>query len=626
MRKLNEAQQKAVEHVRGPMMVLAGPGSGKTTVITERVRFLVQEQRVPSENILVITFTKAAAAEMKERYLAENPGETGVWFGTFHSIFFMMLRLAYHYTADNILKEETRYQILREIVSNSDLEIQDEREFMGDLSSEISKIKGEGINLEHYYSPICPENAFRDIFKKYQETLQRRRLIDFDDMLVYCYELLSARKDILASWQKRFPYILIDEFQDINQVQYQVVKLLAGEEQNLFIVGDDDQSIYGFRGANPDIMQRFSQDYKETKKCILGINYRCDSEIVEAAGRLIENNKNRLPKDIQGVSEKGDAIFVKGYKSGREQNEDIVQKIIEAHKKGLPFGEIAVLFRTNPQARGLTSKLMEHNIPFYLKERLPNIYEHWIAQDLITYVEVAMGNRERGKIWRIINRPSRYVHKGAVTERYIDFEELKLFYEEKPWMIDRIEQLQADLRMVVSLRPFAAINFIRKGIGYEDYITEYAKYRGIRREEMIDILDELQEDARGLENLEDWFEHIKKYGEELLEQAQKAAKTSDKEAVNIMTMHGAKGLEFSHVFIPDVNEGMAPHGKAVLQADMEEERRMFYVAMTRAKNKLFISFVKERLHREVDPSRFLSEIAKDKEKWQKDLQDFDKTI
>lgn len=626
MRELNEAQQRAVRHVEGPMMVLAGPGSGKTTVITERVRFLVQEQEVPAENILVITFTKAAATEMKERYLAENPGSTGVWFGTFHSIFFMMLRLAYHYTADNILKEEMRYQILREIVSHTELEIQDEREFMGDLSEEISKIKGEGINLEHYYSPICPENIFRDIFRKYQETLQKRRLIDFDDMLVYCYELLAARKDILASWQKRFPYILIDEFQDINQVQYQVIKLLAGEKKNLFIVGDDDQSIYGFRGANPDIMQKFLKDYRDAKECVLGINYRCDREIVEAAGRLIAVNKNRLPKDIQGVNSQKEAIGIRGYKSSREQNENLVAEIIKRHQKGVPFGEIAVLFRTNPQARGLTSKLMEHNIPFYLKERLPNIYEHWIAQDLITYVEVALGNRDRGKVWRVINRPSRYVHKGAVTERYIDFEELKLFYEEKPWMIDRIEQLQADLRMVASLRPYAAINFIRKGIGYEDYISEYAKYRGIRREEMLDILDELQEDARGIDSLQDWFDHIKKYGEELMEQAKTAEKTSDKEAVNIMTMHGSKGLEFSCVFIPDANEGMTPHGKAVLQEDMEEERRMFYVAMTRAKHKLYISFVKERLHREVDPSRFLTEIAKDKEKWQKDLQDFDKTI
>ena len=400
---------------------------------------------------------------------------------------------------------------------------------------------------------------------------------------------------------------MIDEFQDINRVQYETVKLLAQPKNHLFVVGDDDQSIYGFRGARPDIMKQFLADYKNAQICELGVNYRCSANIVKAAGNLIAHNQNRLPKDILAAHEAGAKVENLCYEKSAEQNEAIRQQILEYRKKGVLYREMAVLFRTNPQARGLTVKLMEYNIPFELKEHLPNLYEHWIAKDILTYIEVAQGARERSKVMRIINRPKRYVHRNAFTETYADFEELKLFYEDKDWMVDRIEQLQSDLAMLVSLKPYAAINFIRKGIGYDEYIREYAEYRGIRAEDMFDILDELQEDARACETTEAWFDYIKQYGEALQEQENKKYETKE-DAVQLLTMHGAKGLEYEIVFLPDVNEGVAPHNKAVLDADVEEERRLFYVAMTRAKTKLIMSYVKTRLHHETDPSRFLDEI------------------
>ena len=314
-----------------------------------------------------------------------------------------------------------------------------------------------------------------------------------------------------------------------------------------------------------------------------------------------------MPKDILAAHEAGAEVENLCYEKSAEQNEAIRQQILEYRKEGVLYREMAVLFRTNPQARGLTVKLMEYNIPFELKEHLPNLYEHWIAKDILTYIEVAQGARERSKVMRIINRPKRYVHRNAFTETYADFEELKLFYEDKDWMVDRIEQLQSDLAMLVSLKPYAAINFIRKGIGYDEYIREYAEYRGIRAEDMFDILDELQEDARACETTEAWFDYIKQYGDALQEQENKKYETKE-DAVQILTMHGAKGLEYEIVFLPDVNEGVAPHNKAVLDADVEEERRLFYVAMTRAKTKLIMSYVKTRLHHETDPSRFLDEI------------------
>lgn len=643
MTALNKAQTQAVTHFEGPMLVLAGPGSGKTRVITERIHHLIADRGVPPSEILVITFTKAAAAEMRQRYQKlYSMDSVGVRFGTFHAIFFMILKYAYHYSADNIVREEVRREILKELIHSTKLEIQDENEFINDLESEISRVKGDRIDLKHYYSPLCSGEIFQEIFQGYQRTLERKRLLDFDDMLVYCYELLSQREDILKMWQQQFRYILIDEFQDICLVQYDIIRLLAAPENNLFIVGDDDQSIYGFRGAKPDIMKQFLKDYPTAEKCLLEINYRCAAPIVQAAGRVIAQNKNRMEKEIRAAKEysvmpeydskerdvvqeifpEGGGWGVKRVSTGEtlleirkfdknaQQNKEIREKILDYQKRGLSLREMAVLFRTNTQARALSSMLMEYNIPFSMKERIPNLYDHWIVQDVLAYIRVAQGNRERGQVMRIINKPKRYVHRNAFTEPYADFEELKRFYEDKDWMVDRIEQLQYDLSMLACMKPYAAVNFIRRGIGYEEYVSEYAEYRGIRAGELLEILEELQEEAKKHDSFEGWFAYIQEYREELLKQSQKAGENGrqTEDAVQLMTMHGAKGLEFTCVFIPDANEGVTPHSKSILTADMEEERRMFYVAMTRAKKHLHISYLKERFNKEVDISRFVQEI------------------
>jgi len=651
MRSLNRGQMQAVTHFEGPMLVLAGPGSGKTRVITERIHYLISERGVSPSEILVITFTKAAAAEMRQRYKKLYSQDTvGVRFGTFHAIFFMILKFAYHYTADNIVREEVRREILKDLIHGTNLEIQDENDFINDLESEISRVKGDRMDLEHYYSPLCPGDTFREIFRKYQQALERQRLLDFDDMLVYCYELLSQREDILRQWQQQFRYILIDEFQDICLVQYDVMKLLAAPENNIFIVGDDDQSIYGFRGAKPDIMKQFLKDYSGAEKCALDINYRCAAPIVEAAGKVIARNKNRMAKKIRAAEvsasagdEQSDgsgsaavakrhamekvsapagegwavrnpftgdvALEIKVFHKVPEENGEIREKILAYQREGIPLGEMAVLFRTNTQARALSSKLMEFNIPFSMKERIPNLYDHWMVQDVLAYIRIAQGNRERGQVMRIINKPKRYVHRNAFTEPYADFEELKLFYEDKDWMVERIEQLQYDLSMLAKMKPYAAVNFIRRGIGYEEYVREYADYRGIPAEDLLEILDELEEEAKEHETFEGWFAYMQEYREELLRQSRKKGQQRE-DAVQLMTMHGAKGLEFTCVFIPDANEGVTPHSKSVLTADMEEERRLFYVAMTRAKKHLHISYVKERFNKEVDISRFVQEILR----------------
>ncbi len=610
--ELNEAQQKAVCHFQGPMMVLAGPGSGKTRVITQRVRHLITEREISPSHILVITYTKAAAVEMKQRYLQIAGESAPVQFGTFHAIFFMILKQAYHYTAQNVISEEERRKLLRELIQEIELDVRDENEFLADLGSEISRVKGEQMNLEYYHSPSCPGDTFRQIYSRYQKALERRRLLDFDDMMVYCYQLFVERPDILKIWQKQYPFILVDEFQDVNRLQYEILKLLAQPENHLFVVGDDDQSIYGFRGARPDIMQSFVRDF-QPEQCLLDRNYRCSAAVVQAAQALISHNKNRLSKRFIAQDSRQTGVWIQEYEKSAQENEGIRSQILDYHERGISYRQMAVLFRTNPQARGLTAKLKEYNIPFAMKEMIPNLYDHWIARDLFTYIRVAQGSRERGDLLRIINRPKRYVHRNALTEPYIDLEELKRFYEEKDWMVRRLEDFQENIKMLAGLGPYAAVNFIRRGIGYDDYIREYAEYRGIPARDMYDILDELQEDAKGYKSFEEWMEAVRAYGEELLEQREKSRRMRNgqaqrEDAVEIMTMHGAKGLEYECVFIPDANEGVTPHNKATLTADMEEERRMFYVAMTRAQKYLHISYLKERFNKEADVSRFVEEI------------------
>lgn len=607
----NVSQEKAITHGKGPMMVLAGPGSGKTLVITRRTKYLIEEYGVDPRNILVITFTKAAANEMRERFqklMGKN--HIPVNFGTFHAIFFTILKYAYHFNSGNILKEDQKKQFMREIIEKLDLEIEDEKDFINGIENEISLVKGERINLDHYYSINCSEDIFKKIYEEYDNRLRRANLIDFDDMLVYCYELLKERKDILKIWQDKFRYILIDEFQDINKIQYDIIKLLAKPEDNLFIVGDDDQSIYRFRGAKPEIMLNFEKDYMNAKSVLLDVNYRSTVKIIEGAKRVVKNNMKRFSKNIITINSEGEDVQLKTFKELALENQTIIDEVLSYQKKGIPLSEIAILFRTNTQPRALLEKFMEYNIPFKMKDSMPNIYEHWIAKNLIGYIKLAMGQKDRSLFLQVMNRPKRYISREYLTETTVDFEQLKRKYSEKDWMIERIEKLEYDLKMLSNMNPFSGINYIRKGIGYEEYLKEYADYRRIKIDELLEVLDEIQESAKNYKTYEEWFTHIEEYALELAEQA-KNQRENDIDSITMTTMHSSKGLEYEVVFIIDANEGITPHHKAILEVDMEEERRMFYVAMTRARKYLHIYSVKERYNKELEISRFVGEFLLD---------------
>ena len=612
MPSFNKEQRIAVDHVDGPCIVLAGPGSGKTTVITHRTKKLIEEEGVNPSGILVITFTKAAALEMQSRFVSiMNGNKLPVSFGTFHAVYFRILKYAYHYSAENIIREEKKYEILREIIQKMELDISDENEFISNILNEISAVKGEMMDLEHYYSKNCGEEIFKKIFHSYNDHLLRANLIDFDDMLIMCHELLSQRRDILKLWQDKYQYILIDEFQDINRVQYEVIRLLAQPENNLFIVGDDDQSIYRFRGARPEIMLNFEKDYPGAKRVILDMNYRSTGEIVRAAGKVIKNNKKRFDKDIRTVHGEGSKPEILQFKNVYEESRYIMDKINNYIERGYRYGDIAVLYRTNTNPRHLVERMMEFQMPFRIKDIIPNIYEHFIAKDILAYIHASRDFKNRGKmkrsdILRIINKPKRYISREVFRKSEVDMEEVKRFYQDKGYVLERISKFEYDLAMIRNMNPFAAIHYMKNAVGYDTYIEEYAQYRRMKPEELYDIMDELAESAKPYKNYDEWFEHIAAYGEELKKQAKE--RMEKKDGVELATMHSSKGLEYRAVFIMDANESITPHKRALLPEDIEEERRLFYVAMTRAREELHIYYCGERYGKEAETSRFVEEV------------------
>ena len=617
MSSFTKSQSEAIRHQDGPLLVLAGPGSGKTTVVTKRVQYLVQDCHISPSSILVITFTKAAATEMKERFLRlmeqseEKPqGYGNVLFGTFHAVFFNILKLSYGFTAANILREETRYQYMKEIVDRLKLEIDDENEFISGVLGEISLIKNERISLEHYFSKNCAEDIFRKIFASYEQRKRNARLIDFDDMLSYTWELLTKRPDILEAWQKKFRYILVDEFQDINRLQYDILRLLAQLENNLFIVGDDDQSIYRFRGAKPEIMLNFQKDFPTAGRVLLNDNFRSTRQIVNAAGRVIRKNQSRFAKEITARGGEGPGVRILAFEDQQQECLYLLKEMQEYKKNGGAWQQMAVLYRTNTQPRLLIQKFMEFNVPFRVRDQVPNLFEHWIAKNLFCYIRLACGSKLRKDLLPVLNRPKRYMNRECLNDEIICWEYMMDYYKDKPYVCDKIERLQYDLKMLGRMGPFAAINYIRHVMGYEEYLKEYAEFRRMNAEDLMEVLNELQESARAYKTYDEWFAYMERYKKEMDEMRKRQQEV--KEGVHLATMHSSKGLEYDKVFILDAAEGITPYKKAVLDADLEEERRMFYVAMTRAKKELTICWAKKQFSHELTVSRFVEEMKDDR--------------
>ena len=613
--KLNRGQDEAIKHGNGPCMVLAPPGSGKTLIVTERTRYLIEESGVRPDQILVITFTRYAAREMKERFERLTVGKNyPVTFGTFHSIFYGILKCAYGIGANNLMSEKESSVLLQEVLDQTNIEstpeVEDEEELVRELLREVGMVKNGLYHLKDFHSKYLTQDEFAEVFRSYEHQKKELKKFDFDDMLVQCYALFRKKPEILQGWQKRFQYILIDEFQDINRVQYEVIRMLAAPRYNLFVVGDDDQSIYGFRGAKPELMLYMKQEFPSLRTISLTVNYRSTEFITGAAARVILHNDTRFYKRVQSFRGRGQNVHVQEVLDEQEEAQYVTEEIQKKLDQGIKPGEIAVLFRAAVQARMISEILSEHRIPFEMRDYVTNFYRHFIVKDMMAYLQLAAGKRDRSLFLTICNRPLRYLARNSMENRQVNFEDLRKFYCDKDWMLDIIDQFDVDVRMMKNMAPYAAIQYIRKKIGYDDFLKEYAEKHQISWKQLMDVMAELEERSKNFKSYDEWEIHIAKYTQELEEQQAKARKIKGEREnkVQLMTIHSAKGLEFEDVFVIHANEGEIPHQKAEKKDEIEEERRLFYVALTRAKNNLCISYITQKNGNSIKPSRFVEEL------------------
>ena len=611
-KKLNTAQQKAVCHETGPMLVLAGPGSGKTTVLLCRISRLLERGLAKPQEILALTFSKAAAEEMKSRFENLN-GASGVSFGTFHSIFFRILRSRYGWNVEQIFQEEERRNILRNSIEAEKWDIPDLEEYISQFFSQLSLMNSELEQPNRFTPTGMPVEEFRKLYRAYEGYKERHEKLDFDDMLTQCYQLLREDAAVREYWQRKYKFILVDEFQDVNQAQFACLQILAEKHQNLFVVGDDDQSIYAFRGARPDFLLHFPTLYPAAKKVTLNTNYRSTERIVNLAERVIGNNEVRFVKNMKGIGEAGDKVTFFLAEDAAKEAAHIAEKIGRLLDEGMPLTEIAVIYRTNLQGGAFPRELYKRGIPYDLRDNSGNVYEHWVAKDLLAYLLLAENEESDSALRRILNKPKRYIGKDLLAEaETMPYTLLRSFFvcpSLKGWQEENLENLRIDLNQIRKRTPYDAVKYIRKVIGYDEYLEEFAAYRRTSAQVLQEIADEIMETAKDCADVRSFREQLERLSLQMKEQSRK--KGQKRNGVALMTMHGAKGLEFRAVFLPSLVEGIVPHEKGM--DTVAEERRLFYVAMTRASEKLCLSAILQRYEKERKPSRFLAEMGLDAE-------------
>lgn len=615
--KLNENQLKAVEHVDGPCMVLAGPGSGKTRVITYRIANMVVNKDIKPTSILAISFTKASSMEMKNRALALSNDfrMNKVTYGTFHSVFFRILRYFENYNIESILDEKTKRIGLKNILKGLNIENADDDETIGQVINEISYVKNELMDKRDFKSEVLTNDEFIKVYNYYEEYKEQINKIDFDDMLIKTYELLKNNKSALDRVRSAYRYILVDEFQDINKVQFEALKLIANPNNNIFVVGDEDQSIYGFRGSRPDFLLEFEEYFLNTNKVLLDINYRSKGEIIDIANRLIEKNENRYEKVIKcGQGNGANVNYISPEDSEEEAvyiAKDIKDKIQEDYTE---YTDFAVIYRTNIQSRALVDVFMDMRIPFVVKDSIVTIYDHWAAQDILSYLRIGV-NPNSNKDWiRIINKPFRYISKDNLNLIKDEPDFINALINKcdlHPKQVKTINDLDIDITYVKGLNPKNAISYIRTTLDYDRYILDYCTNRKIKTNGLIEILNELESSATNFKTIQEYLDHIERVKSEIVDN--KNNKETD--GVIFTTMHSAKGLEFKNVYIIGANEGTIPHEKSYEIDDeekkndqIEEERRLMYVAITRAEENICISSPINKYGKRVSKSRFVEDI------------------
>lgn len=606
----NKSQIQAISHMNGPAMVLAGPGSGKTTVITHRIKNLIEKAEVRPENILVVTFTKAAAISMQKRFSTLMNGGKGrpVTFGTFHSVFYKILRKSRRYEATEILSERQKTDYIREIIGRYGISSNDISELSQNIINDIGNIKGNMLNAQEYEPSCCKKEDFIKVYNAYNLELKKDGNMDFDDILRECYLLLCENHTILEQWRELYKYILIDEFQDINRIQMNIIELLASPLNNIFVVGDDDQSIYGFRGARPEIMIEFKDYYPEAELIVLDVNYRSTQSIINVAGRVIENNKTRLDKCAHANNDKDFQPDIRKFRNQVEELKFVVSKIKEYENQGISLSEMAILVRNNSQIQEISSFLKNRKIEAESGKYRSNVYNGMVAKDILSYVRGALkfdGTYFNEDLIYVLNKPQRYISRQVVLSVNMNISAVRRIYSK-----NIIDSFLFHIEMIRKLPPQAALSYIRKGAGYEEYLRLYAIENNIPMSGLLKQLEQLAQECSKFNTLEQWINSIdsaqNSEGQNFGKKSSGEGGTNNR--INIMTMHGSKGLEFKAVFIVDANQGIIPTSKALRERDFEEERRLFYVAITRAIDYLNVYAVEERLGCPIEVSMFVEEM------------------
>ena len=472
---MNESQLRAVQSVEGALLLLAGPGSGKTTVITHRIQYLISNLGVSPDKILVITFTKAAAMEMKERFLhLMKQSDTEVVFGTFHAVFYQILRSSPGYRNVSLIQEQERVRMLQHIVEKAQGEHPYGEPDISGVIKQISRFKNR-VNDKASYDVLTDtldESTFPVVLQEYEELLKELGKLDFDDMVRLCYQLLLEDKEKRTYWSRRFQYILIDEFQDINPMQYEVIKLLKGKNTGLFVVGDDDQSIYGFRGADPAIMKRFLEDYTGASKQVLNQNYRSGLHIVEAANRVIGDNKNRFDKQILAMQKETGEVRLIPCKTVEEELDQMLAVMERLHQDHIAYDQMAILCRNNRDFLPFYEALDQRNIPYRADNYRKTMFEHAYIKTMIAYCRYLAGNRERDNFLHLMNQPVRYIKRAALTGTMVRKEDLLSFYQGNYSMRDAIESLFEQLQRMERMKPALGMHYLRKVVGLDRYVAD----------------------------------------------------------------------------------------------------------------------------------------------------------
>ena len=611
---LNNEQREAVFHTEGPLLILAGAGAGKTRVLTHRIAYLIEEMNVPPYNIMAITFTNKAAQEMKDRVLQMVDFGDSVWVSTFHSSCVRILRrhidfLGYD-TDFSIYDTDDQKTLLKHVIKDMDLDPKVYKEKI--LAGYISAAKNEMLEPEDMRREAASyrERVHADIYEEYQKRMKANNALDFDDLLILTVKLLRENKEVLRYYQNRFRYIMVDEYQDTNHVQFELVRLLAESHKNLCVVGDDDQSIYRFRGADVRNILEFEEHFPGTKVIKLEQNYRSTTHILDAANAVIHHNANRKDKHLWSELGEGDTVDFHEYLTGSEEAEEVIRKVRRAVMNGENYRDFAVLYRTNAQSRAFEEKCISYNVPYRLVGGV-NFYQRQEIKDLIAYLKTIANGRDDIATQRIINVPKRGIGQTTIDKllAYGMAHDMSLMdvinhASSVPGVERAVSKLQVFSHMIGELKhaEMDIDELLKAVIEKTGYLMTLEDFEQEKAEQKRENIDELISKAKDF--TDSWEEEMPPTLTDFLEEvaliADVDSMNADEDRLILMTLHSSKGLEFPTVFLCGMEDGLFPSYMSIDSGDpmdIEEERRLCYVGITRAMRHLYISAAKSRMVR-----------------------------